>query len=152
MRIEHSHGLQMPVEYAFSYITDPANWTEFWPGLARVEQVEDWPNPGGRAQVVIRFLGRETTLVMALTLYEHQRFVGYTSVQKGLPNARHERRFEPTSAGCLYSLAVEYEPRPGPSGFVDRFVLPRAIERTLRRTTANLERCFAARLAPGDIS
>jgi hypothetical protein len=66
--------------------------------------------------------------------------VTYTSTQGGLPDARHERHFEADGNGFLYRLVVEYEPRGGISGLVDRFLLPRGIRRAFRATFEALER------------
>jgi hypothetical protein len=57
-----------------------------------------------------------------------------------LPDARHERRFEPTTAGFRYGLVVEYAPRAGPRGVYDRVLVRGGIERALRSTVENLER------------
>jgi len=71
--------------------------------------------------------------------------VAYTSTQPGLPDARHERRFEPEADGFVYRLVVEYEPRGGVSSPLDRVLLPRGIRRAFAATFAALEREFGAR-------
>ncbi|MGH2989687.1 MAG: hypothetical protein ACRDMA_07455, partial [Solirubrobacterales bacterium] len=58
--------------------------------------------------------------------------------QRGLPAARHWRHFEEVDGELAYRLVVEYEPRPGWRGLVDRLVVRRAIERTARETVTNL--------------
>ena len=68
----------------------------------------------------------------------------YTSTQSGLPDAYHERHFEPDGDGFVYRLVVEYEPRAGISGFFDRTLLARGIRRAFDRTFAELGREFAA--------
>jgi hypothetical protein len=70
--------------------------------------------------------------------------VTYTSTQPGLPDARHERRFEPDGRGFAYRLVVEYEPRAGIAGVFDRVVLAPALRRTLERTLQALERELAS--------
>ena len=78
----------------------------------------------------VRLLGRERLLTMTMTGLEPNRLVTYTSTQPGLPDAQHERHFEPDSEGFVYRLVVEYEPRGGVAGVVDRFLLARGIRRT----------------------
>ena len=61
----------------------------------------------------MRFLGREVMLELTLREFVRSRFVAYESVQNGLPDARHERHFEPTERGLLFRIAVADDPRPG---------------------------------------
>jgi len=60
--------------------------------------------------------------------------VTYTSIQPGLPDAHHERRFERDGDGCIYGLVVEYDPRSGIAGLFDRVLLKRGIRRAFERT------------------
>ena len=71
---------------------------------------------------------------MTITAFEPNRLVTYTSTQPGLPDARHERRFEPDGEGFVYRLVVEYEPRSGIAGFFDRLLLARGIRRAFQST------------------
>mgnify|MGYP003293949523 CR=1 FL=1 len=41
MRIERDHLFDVPLEAGFEYVTDPANWPSYWPGIVGVE-------PGGQ--------------------------------------------------------------------------------------------------------
>ena len=77
---------------------------------------------------------------MNVTGFEPNRLVTYTSTQPGLPDASHERHFEPEGQGFLYRLVVEYEPRGGLSGLFDRVLLARGIRRAFDSTFAALER------------
>ena len=61
--------------------------------------------------------------------FEPNRLVTYTSTQPGLPDAYHERHFEPEGDGFVYRLVVEYEPRSGIAGAFDRVLLKRGIRR-----------------------
>ena len=64
----------------------------------------------------------------------------YTSTQAGLPDASHQRHFEPDGAAFVYRLVVEYEPRSGIAGLFDRLLLARGISRAFQSTFAALER------------
>jgi hypothetical protein len=81
---------------------------------------------------------------MTIKAFEPNRLVTYTSTQPGLPDAYHERHFEPDGDGFLYRLVVEYEPRGGIGGVFDRFLLERGIRRAFERTFVALERQFDA--------
>ena len=142
-RIEDAHHFEVPVETAFEFITDTANWPAFWPGFVRLEEGSSWRTEGDTARLVTRLLGRELLLTMTITTFEPNRLVTYTSVQPGLPDAWHERHFEPDGAGFTYRLVVEYEPRRGIRGLADRVLLPRGVRRAFEQTFAALERAFA---------
>ena len=139
-RVEAAHRFEVRVEHGFAFITDTANWSRYWPGYVRLEDGSSWGAPGDTARLVTRLLGRERVLTMTLTAFEPNRLVTYTSTQPGLPDASHERHFEPAGQGFVYRLVVEYEPRAGIAGAVDRLLLARGIRRAFHSTFAALER------------
>jgi hypothetical protein len=139
VRVEASHRYDVPVERGFAFITDTANWPNFWPGYVRLEPGSRWGAAGDAARLVTRLLGRERELAMTITAFEPNRLVTYTSTQPGLPDAAHERHFEPDGDGFVYRLVVEYEPRRGIGGIVDRFLLARGIRRAFASTFAALD-------------
>jgi hypothetical protein len=112
-RVEAAHRYDVPVERAFAFITNRANWSKFWPGYVRLEEGPSWGAPGDTARLMTRLLGRERELTMTITTFEPNRLVTYASTQPGLPDARHERHFEPDGEGFVYGLVVVYEPRGG---------------------------------------
>ena len=114
-RVEAAHRYDVPVERGFAFITDTANWSKFWPGYVRLEDGSSWAAVGDTARLTTRLLGRERELTMTITAFEPNRRVTYTSKQPGLPDASHERHFEPDGEGFVYRLVVEYEPRGGGS-------------------------------------
>jgi uncharacterized protein YndB with AHSA1/START domain len=142
-RIEVKTRFDVSLEDGFDYITNMDNWPRYWPGLVRIEPDSRWREPGDRARLVLRLLGREVELEMTLRRFVPYRLVEYTSVQRGLPDAHHERHFEEADGGLDYRIVVSYEPRAGWRGVLDRVVVQRAIERAMRETIANLERSFS---------
>jgi hypothetical protein len=150
-RVEAAHRYAVPVERGFAFITDPANWSTFWPGYLRLEAGSSWGAAGDMARLVTRLLGRERLLAMRIGAFEPNRLVTYTSTQPGLPDASHERHFEPDDGGFVYRLVVEYEPRNGVAGLFDRFLLSRGIRRAFRRTFAALEREFSESFVLGSV-
>jgi hypothetical protein len=142
-RIEVETRFDVSLQEGFDYITDMDNWPRYWPGLVRIEPDSRWREPGDRARLVLRLLGRQVELEMTLRQLVPYRLVEYTSVQRGLPDARHERHFAEADGGLGYRIVVSYEPRAGWRGILDRVVVRRAIERAMRQTLANLERRFS---------
>lgn len=143
-RIELDHHFAVPLARGFDYITAPGNWPEYWPGLIRLDPGSRWREPGDRARLTLRLLGRPVELDMTLRRFEPRRLVEYTSVQRGLPDARHERHFTASGDGFDFRIIVELDGRPGLRGVLDRIVVRRATARVLRQTVANLERRFAS--------
>ena len=142
IRVEHDHRFAVPLETGFRYITDIANWPDYWPGLVRVESGSRWTDAGDEASLVVRLLGRDVQLRMSLRRIVPGRLVEYESRQSGLPDARHERHFSEAGGGFDYRLVVEFEPRPGLRGAYDRVLVRRGIGRVLRQTIGNLEDRF----------
>ncbi|MGH2962520.1 MAG: SRPBCC family protein [Solirubrobacterales bacterium] len=93
VRIEVERRFPISVREGFDYITDPANWPEYWPRFVRLDAASRWRTPGDRATLTLRMLGREVELEMTLVRITPYRVVEYTSEQRGLPAARHWRHF-----------------------------------------------------------
>jgi hypothetical protein len=64
--------------------------------------------------------------------------VHYHTAQQGMPDATHERYFEPAAGGFTYRLVISWTPRAGPAGLFDRTLFRYAATRALRRTLDNL--------------
>jgi hypothetical protein len=139
-RVEGARRYDVPVERGFVFITNTSNWPRFWPGYVRLEEGSRWSASGDTARLVTRLFGRERELTMTIKDFEPNRLVTYTSTQKGLPEAFHERHFEPDGQGFVYRLVVEYEPRGGINGVLDRIVLPRGIRRAFEATFVALDK------------
>ena len=139
MRVEVGHRFEVPLGDGYDYITDLERWPEYWPGLIRVAPTSRWSAPGDRANVVVRLLGRPVELEMTLLRLEPYRLIEYRSVQRGLPDARHERHFTEETGGFSYRIVVEIQPRPRLRGLFDRVFVRRAVERAARQTIDNLE-------------
>jgi hypothetical protein len=139
VRLEEQGRFSTPLEEGFEYITNPANWPDYWPGLVRIEPGGRWQEPGDRMTLVLRLMGRQVRLHMTLDRFERPSFVGYRTVHAGFPDVRHERIFSQAREGFDYRVSVEYEPRAGLRGLADRVLLRRALTRALRATIQNLE-------------
>ena len=144
VRVELAHRYHVPVERGFAFITNTVNWPSFWPGFVRLEPGSHWGAAGDTARLVTRLLGRERELTMTVKEFEPNRLVTYTSTQPGLPDAYHERHFEPDGDSFVYRLVVEYDPRGGVAGVFDRMLLTRGIRRAFESTFDALGREFSA--------
>ena len=140
VRIEASRIFSVDQEAGFDYITDPANWPQFWADLVDIPDLgrARWQQPGDTMRLRMRLAGRLTDVHMTLDHLERPEVVRYHSAQKGLPDAKHERYFEPAPEGFTYRLVVTFTPRAGPAGLFDRTLFRYAAARALRRTIDNL--------------
>ena len=140
VRIEKSRVFRVEREAGFDYITKPANWPEFWPDLVEIPELAQtrWQEAGDTARLQMRLAGRVTELHMTLDELTPPALVRYHSTQQGVPDASHERYFEPAAGGFEYRLVVSFEPRPGLAGLFDRTVVRYGTSRALRRTVDNL--------------
>jgi hypothetical protein len=143
VRIAASGRFRVPLREGFDFITDPGNWPRYWPDLVRIDPGSRWQEPGDRARVVLRLLGRPVELEMTLRRLAPYRAVEYTSVQRGLPDAHHERHFADADGNLDYRIVVTYQPRAGWRGAFDRLLVRRGIARAARQTVANLDRHFS---------
>ena len=138
MRVEAERRFPVTVRDGFEYITDQANWPDYWPNLVRIEPGSRWGEPGDVTRMVLHVLRREVEMTMTLRRFEPDRLVEYTSTQDGLPDMRHERHFVTDGESLRYLIAVEFEPR----GLYDRVVVRSAVARTMKRTIANLDKAL----------
>jgi hypothetical protein len=140
VRVEQSRVFPVERDVGFDYITKPANWPEFWPDLVDIPDLDQtrWQEPGDTARLRMRLAGRLTELHMTLDEVRRPALVRYHSAQQGVPDAEHERHFEPAAGGFDYRLVVSFAPRSGLRGLFDRTVVRYAASRALRRTLDNL--------------
>ena len=138
-RVEAAHRYDVSVERGFAFVTNMANWSAFWPGYVRLAEDSRWAASDDTARLVTRLFGRERELTMTIRAFEPNRLLTYTSTQPGLPDAYHERHFEPDGDGFVYRLVVEFEPRGGIAGLFDHLLLARGIARAFERTFVALE-------------
>lgn len=143
MPVVLSRHFAFPLHRGYDYITDPKRWPEYWPDVVELAPGSRWSEPGDTARLTLRLLGRPTELELTLRRVLPYRLIEYTSVQHGLPAARHERHFVAERAGFEYRIVVELEPRGGLRGPFDRLVVSRAVGRAARQTVTNLEQRFA---------
>jgi hypothetical protein len=141
VRIETSRIFPVDREAGFDYITDPANWSAFWPDLVEIQGLGStrWREPGDTARLLMRLAGRRTELHMTLVELSRPALVRYRTTQQNLPDAAHERYFEPAAGGFEFRLVTTFVARAGLAGLVDRTLLRYAAARALRRTLDNLE-------------
>jgi hypothetical protein len=92
----------------------------------------------------MRLAGRLTDLHMTLDELDRPALVRYHTAQQGMPDATHERYFDPAADGFRYRVVISFAPRGGLAGLFDRTLFRYAAARALRRTLDNLSRQLPA--------
>jgi len=148
-RIEVTRVLPVSVRDGFDFITDVRNWERYWPSVLELPDPAEtpWSQAGDRAKVVVESRGRPVEMSMELHEFRPYECVAYRSTQEGLPDFGHERHFREKNGQLEYQLVIEFEPRRGPAGLVDRLFVARAARRAQIETMDNLERIFKERSA-----
>ena len=121
LRVEREHRFDASVEDGFAYITNPANWPEYWPGFVRMERESKWNAPGDESTIVVKLLGREVELRMVLRRLVANEVVMYESSQPGLPDAHHERHFTPDGGVFDIGSLSNTSPEPASAVFTTGF-------------------------------
>jgi len=103
-----SRWFAFPLRHGFDYISDIDCWPDYWPNLVRVAPNSRWAQAGDRAAVTLKLLGRATELEMTLSRIEPYRLIEYTSVQRALPAAWHERHFAENRTGFDYRIVADH--------------------------------------------
>jgi uncharacterized protein YndB with AHSA1/START domain len=147
VRVDVTRVLPVPRREGFDYITDVRNWPDYWPSAVELPDPDhtSWSQPGDRATVVVESRGRPVAMSMHLEEFSPPERVSYGSTQDGLVDFHHERIFDEKDGKLEYTLAIEFEPRRGPPGLIDRLFLRPAARRALVETMDNLERIFTER-------
>jgi hypothetical protein len=144
-RVEMTRQFPVRLQQAWDYMNDPHHWREWFANLLSVDEPEpQWGSPGDTVRFTYRLLGREVRGECAIDRREAPTMISYTARIPGLPSVHHEWRH--TDLGEAISTVVVLEAEEPTSLFgkvVDRLLLPRVLERDLRRTLENLEDLFA---------
>lgn len=137
----------MPVPRAdvFDFLADARNWPGFVPGVQTVDQVEGWGTPGGRCRLTISLLGRRRTLDCEMTESDRPRLFRYLAREEGQPTASHDCQFVEVAGGTRVEISARRDPRRGPVGMYDRFMVPWALKRMLNRQMVSVSATLAER-------
>jgi polyketide cyclase/dehydrase/lipid transport protein len=149
VRVSARRTLPVSREEGFDYITNVRNWHSYWPALLDVPKTEgaSWTQPGDETTVVLRIRGKPVQMLLHLDEYRPYEFVGYHSTQAGLPDLHHERIFRDSDGLLDYELAIEFKPRGGIHGLLDRTIVARIARKNLLTTLDNLQLVFTTSAA-----
>jgi hypothetical protein len=139
-------NVEMSRDYAadrtrlFDHLVEPANWPSYYNGIIEVLPYERFQEPGDAVTFRYRLLGRtvEGTATL-LELRAGERFRSRAEAT-GLPTVEHDWTYEDGDEGTHVRVVMDTPPVDSFFGrAIDRFIVPRQIERDLARTLDNVE-------------
>ncbi len=151
MHAEHAHTYPVPLKKGFDYISDFRTWPLWYVGMTEIVEPEacGWTDPGDEVRYRYKLLGRQIDAVSILDESVDLERKTFRTASPGLPEARWEYRYA-TAGSEAFILRVVLETEEPTSFFgrsVDRMLLPRIVERDLKRSLENLHDIFVASLA-----
>jgi hypothetical protein len=124
----------------FDHLVEPANWPSYYNGITEVRPYERFAEPGDAVIFRYRLLGRivEGTATLQ-ALAPGERITIRTDV-KGLPTIVQDWTYEDGDEGTHIRAMMDTPPVDSFFGrAIDRFIVPRQLERDLARTLDNVE-------------
>ncbi len=124
----------------FDHLTDPTTWSSFYSSLTEVDVPDRFDEPGHQATLHYRVLGRIIEATSELLEYDPPNRFRTRSQAAGLPPVEHDWRYEDSEAGTRVTVTLTSQEVDSWLGrTLDRFVLPRQLEKDLERSLDNVE-------------
>jgi hypothetical protein len=118
MRVTVSQRFASSLRRGCDYSTDLQRQPERWPGL--IDLAFSLAPVGAGRHGTSDAWGAQTAGEVQLRRIDPYRLIEYTSVERGLPAARRERRLAKARAGNDDTIVVDFQPRDGLRPPVDR--------------------------------
>ena len=135
--ISYTAVLPVPLDAAFSFVSNPNNWPSFFQGMESAKVLDGWGAVGGTAQTTNKLLGRTVTSHLTLTEWEAPSRFRYRASQEARPDVDNLRVFEDVDGGTRLRGTTTVTPREGLSGLTDRVALS-ALARIYARAMTRL--------------
>lgn len=146
MRTEMSRQFPVPLKQAYDYLIDPKKIPEWRVGVIEMIEPESalWQTAGDRIKLAYRLLGRRVESECVLDEVKEHELVRLTAHTPGVPTLHETWLYSPIGEEAL-ALKVVQETEEATTFLgktIDRMVLPRILEKDLKRTLDNLEDIF----------
>ena len=123
----------------FAYITEPDEWARWYNNCIAVRRSDAWTTPGDEADLTFRLVGRDIDVSMELREYVPGEHTRVRVRAEGLPDVVQTWDLENADGGTSMSVVLETEESTSFFGkVIDRFLMPKTIERDLARSLDNL--------------
>jgi carbon monoxide dehydrogenase subunit G len=106
-RLHETIDTPLPIDDAFAFVADFANASQWDPGVATSERLDDGPvGAGARYRLGIRMRGRVAPMEYRITTFEPPRRVVLTGEGSNV-SAVDDIRFEPTASGTRIDYSAD---------------------------------------------
>ncbi len=145
MRFEETRTMPAELKKGWDYISDFRRWPDFYAGVDSIVDVDTcaWAEVGNQVRFTYRLLGRRIEGVATIDRREEGLLVIFTTKIPALPDVVQEWHYTDLDDHFILRVVLETE---GATSFMGRLIdgtlLPRVLEKDLRRTMDNLEDIF----------
>jgi hypothetical protein len=142
--VEMTRQYPMERKLLFDHLTDPTNWASYFNNIIEVEPFERFTEPGDGVAARYRLLGRAVDLHVELLELTPPDRIRLLATAPGLPPLEHVWIYEDAEEGTRLHARMETPEVDSWLGrTLDRFVLPRQLERDLARSLDNVDELVA---------
>lgn len=132
---------EYPVErqQLWDRLTDPEHWPTFYNNMIEA-RADRFTEPGDTASTTYRVLGHNTSGTVQLLEFEPGEHIKIRGELKGLPPVEYDWVYSDSEGGTTISVhmeSVEVDSWLGRT--LDRFLIPRQLEKDLARSLDNVE-------------
>ena len=147
MRTELTYTYPVALKNGFDYLDDFRMWPDWYVGMMGIIDPETcaWAKPGDKVRFAYKLLGRRIEGTAILDKWHEAELIAYHTEVPGLPVVHFEYHYSTTEPET-FTLRVVMETEEPTSFFgrtIDRMLLPRVLERDLKRSMENLADIFA---------
>jgi hypothetical protein len=145
MRFEETRTMPAEMKKGWDYINDFRRWPDFYAGVDHIIDPYScaWNAVGESVRFAYRLLGRSIEGVATIDTRDEGLLVIFTTRIPALPDVIQEWHYTDLDDHFILRVVLETE---GATSFMGRLIdgtlLPRALEKDLRRTMDNLEDIF----------
>jgi hypothetical protein len=145
MRFEETRTIPIELKKGWDYINDFRRWPDFYAGFDHIVDPDTcaWNKVGDSVGFTYRLLGRSIKGVATINERDEGVMVKFTTKVTPLPDVIQEWHYTDLDDHCILRVVLETE---GATSFMGRLIdgtlLPKALEKDLKRTMDNLEDIF----------
>lgn len=124
----------------FDHLSDPAAWPSYYSSIIDADVPDRFDEPGDRTTLRYRVLGRIVDVEAELLENAPPNRFRTRATTPGLPPVEHDWRYEELGGGTKVTVTLMSQEVDSWLGrTLDRFVLPRQLEKDLERSLDNVE-------------
>jgi hypothetical protein len=145
MRFEETRTMPVELKLGWDYVNDFRHWPDFYAGFDHIvdPEIGSWNTAGDSVKFAYRLLGRKIEGVATLQERQEGALVKFIAKVPPLPDVMEEWHYRDLNDHFILRVVLE---TGGTTSFMGRLIdgtlLPRVLEKDLKRTMDNLEDLF----------